>query len=148
VERRNFIKGTTAISMIAAVSSTISLLPALADDDFVQRIDNKNAPTTMEQKHIPLIDAPKSVKRGEWFDVKVKVGYMTEHPSTPNHWIEEIKLIVNNMKMVEVEYEVGGFSAPCATFKIKLEDKAQIVALAKCNLHGKWASEPSIIKIS
>ncbi|RMG03241.1 MAG: desulfoferrodoxin, partial [Nitrospirae bacterium] len=101
----------------------------------------------LEQKHVPLIVAPEKVKKDEWFDLKVKVGFMKEHPSTPEHWITEIKLILNGRKVAKTEYKVGGVSASEATFRIKLTSDSTLEAVEHCNLHGTWISEPVKVKV-
>lgn len=110
------------------------------------RLQNRNSPSVLEQKHVPLIVAPEKVKKDEWFDLKVKVGFMKEHPSTPEHWITEIKLIVNGRKVAKTEYKVGGISASEAAFRIKLSADSTVEAIEHCNLHGTWISDP--VKIS
>jgi len=111
------------------------------------RLKNRSAPTVLEQKHVPLIEMPEEVKRNEWFDLKVKVGFMKEHPSTPEHWITEIYLIINGTKVAKTEYNVGAVSASEARFRIKLSSDATIEAVEHCNLHGTWISDPVRIKV-
>ncbi|MBI5664019.1 MAG: desulfoferrodoxin [Nitrospirae bacterium] len=107
----------------------------------MQRLSSKEKPSALEQKHVPGIEAPASVKAGEWFDVKVKVGFMGEHPSTPEHWITKIKLLVDGKNIAKTAFEVGGAAAPVATFRIKLDKTSNIEAVEDCNLHGTWISE-------
>ncbi len=111
------------------------------------RLRNRSAPTVLEQKHVPLIEIPEKVKRNEWFDIRVKVGFLKEHPSTPEHWITGIYLIVNGRKVAKAEYKVGGISASEARFRIKLSSDATIEAIEHCNLHGTWISDPVKIRV-
>jgi superoxide reductase len=101
----------------------------------------------MEQKHVPLIEAPSSVKQGAWFNVDVKVGFMKEHPSTPGHWIRKIKLLVNRKEVAETEYRTGGMSASAASYRIRLEKTSTVEAVEKCNLHGTWISDEVTIAV-
>ena len=55
-------------------------------ESFVKTADWKN------EKHVPVIDAPASVKAGETFDVDVTVGKEIPHPNTVEHHIAWIAL--------------------------------------------------------
>ena len=111
------------------------------------RLQNREDPSVLEQKHVPGIEAPGQVRKGEWFDVKVKVGFMKEHPSNPNHWITFIKLLLNGREIAKTGFPVGGVSAPLATFRIRLEGTSKIEAVENCNLHGTWISDPVTIAV-
>lgn len=138
MKRREFLKNTT---LLGAAAVSVAVLPDTghADkDDPIHTLKDPKNPTTLEKKHVPLVEAPRNVKKDEWFDVRVKVGYMITHPSVPGHWIDDIELLVNGMKVIELENEVGGITSPNGQFKIKLHETAEIRAVIDCNLHGKW----------
>jgi superoxide reductase len=43
------------------------------------------------EKHVPIIDCPESVIKGEFFDIKVTIGKEVAHPNTTDHhmrWIQ------------------------------------------------------------
>ncbi len=111
------------------------------------RLKNRENPSLLEKKHVPAIIAPKVVGAGEWFEVKVKVGFMVTHPSTPKHWITKIYLLSDGQKIAEVNYPLGGVAASEATFKIRLDKSAKLEAVENCNLHGTWISDPFEIKV-
>jgi len=113
----------------------------------IMRLKNRENPTVLERKHVPAIIAPHMVGAGEWFEVKVKVGFMMTHPSTPKHWITKIVLLSNGQKIAETEYPVGGVAASEATFKIRLNQSARLEAIENCNLHGTWISDPFEVKV-
>ena len=148
MERRTFIKGIAAGSGLLLASTASFTSIARADNEPIHHIENRKNPSTLEKKHVPALEAPSAVKKGEWFTVKIKVGYLIEHPSAENHWIENIELRVDQWKLAEIEYEVGGLTAPCAEFKIRLNHDAVLKARAECNLHGTWESDPVQIKVS
>ena len=114
----------------------------------VNRLLNRDKPSMMEKKHVPAIEAPHAAGVDEWFDVKVKVGYLKEHPSTPGHWITEIKLFVDGSEIAGIEYEIGGMSASEASFRIRLNKTSRLEAVEYCNLHGTWISDPLEVKVS
>ena len=152
MNRREFIKG--ALLTAAFLSSGKALAyndeeeksGKLGEQDLL-RLQNREDPSVAEQKHAPAIEAPGEVKKGGWFDVKVKVGFMREHPSNPDHWITFIKLLVNGQDAAKAEFPVGGISAPSATFRIRLQETSKIEAIENCNLHGTWMSDPFTVTV-
>jgi len=151
MKRRDFIRN--GVFMAALMSSGKVLATEHREEGSASkatellRLHNRENPTVMEQKHVPGIEAPERVKAGEWFDVAVKVGFMKEHPSKPEHWITWIKLLVNGREVARTEYKVGGVSWSHATFKIKLQETSTIEAVEHCNLHGTWIGEPFTITV-
>jgi superoxide reductase len=111
------------------------------------RLKNAAAPTELEQKHVPGIDAPASAKANEKIEVKVKMGFMQDHPSTKEHYIKYIKLLVDGKEVGSKEWKEGG-EKPIATFSITLAKTAKIEAAADCNLHGLWISEAKKITVA
>jgi len=116
----------------------------------INTLVNKKSPSNLEKKHVPLVEAPKTVKKGRWFDVNVKVGFMLEHPSIPEHWIDRIELHVGGKKVSEVVNLAGGITSSNACFEIRLNKPGdtKLEAVADCNLHGTWLSEPVHIKVT
>ncbi len=141
MNRREFIKNT-AIAGAALSSASFLTTDVVHADEPVHRLENPANPSTLEKKHVPLVEVPGSVKKGQWFDVKVKVGFMLPHPSTPGHWIEEIKLLVNGKEVSKIENEAGGTTSSDGCFRIRLDSPAVLESVAHCNLHGTWISKP------
>ncbi len=52
--------------------------------------------TDLEKKHMPIITAPKSIRKGECFEVTVEVGKLMQHPNEPAHHIEFIELYADH----------------------------------------------------
>jgi len=148
MDRRAFIKG--AVLTAAAAASGKVLAPATAhtyEGAKLLRLENRDNPSAGEQKHVPGIEAPEKATKGEWFDVTVKVGFMQEHPSTPEHWITFVSLLVNGQEVAKTERLVGGVTSSSATFKIKLEESSKLEAVENCNLHGTWICDPVTINV-
>lgn len=40
-----------------------------------------------KEKHVPVIESPDKVKKGEFFEVKVSLGKEIAHPNTTEHHI-------------------------------------------------------------
>ena len=148
MNRREFIKG--AVLTAALVSSGKAFASYEGEESGggpLLELKNRENPSVGEQKHVPGIEAPSRVKKGEWFDVKVKVGFMKEHPSTPEHWITSIKLLADGDPIANVTYPVGGAAASSATFRIKVEGNTRLQAIENCNLHGTWIGDPVTVSV-
>lgn len=148
MKRRDFIKG--ALLATVAISSGKTFAGEYGEKSMkdINRLTNRDNPSVLEQKHVPSVEAPDMAESGQWFDVKVNVGFMEEHPSTPGHWITMIKLLADGKEVSKSEFERGGISAPEAKFRIRLDKSAKLEAIEHCNLHGTWISDPLNIKIT
>jgi len=146
MKRREFLLGAVAAGTLAAARPAMAGGHGGKPDANLLRLKNREAPSVLEQKHVPAVDAPARVTGGRWFDVKVKVGFMKEHPSTPEHWITRITLLADGRKVAEAEFPEGGVASPVATFRIRIQKDARLEAVENCNLHGTWISEPVLVK--
>ncbi len=142
MERREFLKKAVVASAVIATGKSLAVASENPEGKELLRLKNKENPSVLEQKHVPVIESPNKVYPSDWFDVKVKVGFMKEHPSTPKHWITMIKLLIDGKEAAETDFKVGGVSASSTTFKIRLEKASTLEAVENCNLHGTWISEP------
>jgi len=148
--RREFIKGVLLSSAVLAASAGELFGEGTGQTGGmdINRLKNPESPSALEQKHVPAVKVPESVKPGEWFDVNVKVGFMQEHPSTGAHWITMIRLLADGDEVAATDFKSGGISAPFATFRIRLDKTSTIEAVENCNLHGTWTSQPLSITVS
>ncbi|MDD1718843.1 MAG: class II SORL domain-containing protein [Methanoregulaceae archaeon] len=99
------------------------------------------------ESHTPKIEAPKSVKSGEVFEVKVKVG---PHPNTAEHSIRWIALFLEedgrafNPLMLAKSSFAPGYAQPEVVFRIQLQKGGILHAMEYCNLHGLWSGKSPI----
>jgi superoxide reductase len=94
--------------------------------------------TTVDEKHTPRIEAPASVKRGEWFDVTVSVP----HPSLAEHFVRSVALYKDSVEISRV-YLHPVFSQPRVRFTIALDEGGMLRALAEPTHSAAWeASRP------
>ena len=101
--------------------------------------------TEMEKKHLPIIECPDTVKSGEPFQVKIKVGEVPHVSEEAHHiqWIE-IKTGENLYSRVEL---VPVFSMPEVTVTLKKAGKhrtSSIRVIERCNIHGLWETKKDI----
>lgn len=114
-----------------------------------------------KEKHVPAIDAPDVVKKGELVKLSLSVGKEIPHPNTTEHHIKWIKLIFWP-EGEKFPYEIGiaefvahGSSAqgpntstiytePQAVFAFKTEKAGKLISTSYCNVHGFWKDEKKI----
>ncbi len=105
-------------------------------------IKDPENPTKAELKHTPEIKIGKKDNSG-YTEIKIIIGTGIIHPSTPEHWIDYIKLYADNQLVGNVEFEPGK-ALGYAGFKIKTENVKILKAECGCNIHGIWSSEMNL----
>jgi len=113
------------------------------------------------EKHVPVIEAPDKVKKGESFRVTVSVGRQIPHPNTTEHhirWIEVYFLAEGEKFPYQIgkfEFAAHGESAqgpntstiytqPEVVCSFKTEKSGTIFASSYCNIHGLWKNSQEI----
>jgi superoxide reductase len=100
--------------------------------------------TDLEKKHLPVITAPESVKKGECFEVAVEVGKFMQHPNEPGHHIEFIELYADHTYLTRMEF-TARMSCPVMKVCLSLDHiHSKLRAFAHCNLHGTWEGQTEI----
>jgi superoxide reductase len=114
-----------------------------------------------KEKHVPVIEAPDSVKADEMFDVKVGIGKEIAHPNTTEHHICWISLYyypegekfchqVGHFEFTAHGESTDGanqgpvYTHSQATATLKISKPGTLHALASCNIHGLWESSKDI----
>jgi superoxide reductase len=114
-----------------------------------------------KEKHVPVIDAPDSAKKGENIKVTVSIGKEVAHPNKTEHhiaWIEVFFLPEGG----KFPYNLGKFNFLAhgastdgpdtstvythheAGFQFKTDKPGTIIALSYCNIHGLWRNKKDI----
>ncbi|MFH1191268.1 MAG: class II SORL domain-containing protein [Candidatus Omnitrophota bacterium] len=113
------------------------------------------------EKHVPVIEGPDKITKGQVLTIEVSVGKQIAHPNTTEHHIKFIELyfIATNEKfpyqLARFEFNTHGesgqgpntstiFSEPKAASVFKTEKSGVIMAMACCNIHGLWRSEKEV----
>jgi superoxide reductase len=109
------------------------------------------------EKHVPVIEAPEAVKKGEMLQVKVTIGKEVAHPNKTEHHIRWIAVWFHP-EGSKFPYEIGkaDFTAHGesvegpdsssvythheATLSFKTDKPGIIFATSLCNIHGLWQS--------
>ncbi|MFQ6092348.1 MAG: class II SORL domain-containing protein [bacterium] len=109
----------------------------------INRVKDPANPTDLEKKHVPTIEAPDTVRRGEPFEVKVTVGKELSHPDEGGHHIQWLELFAGEAFLSRVDFTPTVSTSPvCLT--LKLFEDTTLRAIARCNLHGMWESEKAV----
>ncbi|PYN88784.1 MAG: superoxide reductase [Candidatus Rokuibacteriota bacterium] len=96
-----------------------------------------------DEKHTPKIEAPDTVKRGQWFEVTVTVGAGSVHPSLGEHFVRYIALYKDSAEIARV-YLHPVFSYPKAVFTIALDEGGNLRAVAEPTHSAGWESSKKI----
>lgn len=113
------------------------------------------------EKHIPVIEVPDKVKRGEFFKVTITVGKEIAHPNTTEHHIRWIDIYFHP-EGEKFPYQIGKFEFIAhgesvngpntstiythheGTLSFKTEKPGAIYASSYCNIHGLWQNSKEI----
>jgi superoxide reductase len=117
-----------------------------AEDIFcgVNTSENAQDASDLEKKHLPVISAPESVKKGECFEVTVEVGKLLAHPNEPGHFIEFIELYADDTYLARLDL-TAKTTCPVMKANVMLEHShGKLRAYERCNLHGTWESDADI----
>jgi superoxide reductase len=114
------------------------------------------------EKHVPVIEAPEKVKKGEVFKVSVGVGRQIAHPNKSEHHILWVELFFHP-RGEKFPYQVGRaefsshgaslngpdtstvYTHPEVTVSLKTEKPGMLYASSYCNIHGLWQSSKELI---
>jgi superoxide reductase len=114
-----------------------------------------------QEKHVPVLQAPAKVKKGEAVNVTVTVGKEIPHPNTTAHHISWISVLFHPagekfpIEIGRTEFSAHGASATGADtstvytqyethLSFKTEKPGTLVASSYCNIHGLWQGSHSI----
>ncbi len=113
------------------------------------------------EKHVPVIEIPAKIKRGEFFKVGVTVGKEIPHPNKTEHHIRWIELYFHPKgekfpyQIARTEFTSHGESAQGidtssvythseATLSMKTDKSGILYASSYCNIHGLWQNSKEI----
>jgi len=113
------------------------------------------------EKHVPVIECPDNVPKGQMFDVTVSIGKEVTHPNTTDHHIRWIQLFFKP-DGDKFSYQIGNYEF-CAhgesvkgpdtgpaytnhsvTARVKLNQNGTLHATSLCNIHGLWENSKQI----
>ncbi len=105
---------------------------------------DQKAASDLEKKHLPVISAPRKVKKGERFEVTVEVGTLMAHPNEPGHFIEFIELYAGDTYLARMDF-TAKITWPIMKVSVSLDHAhGKLRAFDRCNLHGTWENDLDI----
>lgn len=113
----------------------------MAEENLFLRINKAKDPNNLvdlEKKHLPVIECPDNVKKGEPFKVTIEVGKLLKHPNENTHYIEWIELFADDNLFISKVELIPVVGTPKVTLTISLNESHTLKARARCNLHGIW----------
>jgi superoxide reductase len=110
------------------------------------------------EKHVPVIEAPDSIAKGEMCEVTVGIGKEVAHPNKTEHHIAWAELYFHPQgdkfpyQIGRAEFRAHGASAQGADtsgiythhevmFRFKTEKSGTLYASSYCNIHGLWQNQ-------
>lgn len=113
------------------------------------------------EKHVPVIEAPARVKKGQEILIKVSVGAEIKHPNTTAHHIaslnvyflpsgSQVPFLVSQNEFSAHGAGVNGadtstvYTDPSVTVTFRSEVSGTLMAASYCNIHGIWQSSADI----
>lgn len=114
-----------------------------------------------KEKHMPVIESPDKIKKGENFKVAVSVGKEIPHPNTTEHHIAWIEVYFHP-EAEKFPYQIGKFdflahgastngpntstvyTHPEVILTFKTDKPGAIIAFSYCNIHGLWQNSKEI----
>ena len=113
------------------------------------------------EKHVPLIDAPKKVTKGEFFKVTATIGKAVAHPNKTEHHISWIALYFQPegekfpCEIAKTDFTAHGASPKGpdtstvythheVSVSFKTDKPGVLYAASYCNIHGLWQSVAEI----
>ena len=137
----------TALKVAAVAALSTTMASAYEEKLIVNKNDVKVKdpanPTDFEAKHLPDIKIGDKDAKG-FSLVTADVGQRgIIHPSVANHWIYEIELYADDVKVASVDLEPVTSRGYLAT-KVNLDKVKTLKAVSKCNLHGNYTATLSV----
>jgi superoxide reductase len=137
--------GTTpAAAAVAALVLGAGAAPASAQNQAEQFTPEfRELRRSYDEKHTPKIEAPDTVKRGQWFQVTVTIGAGGVHPSLSEHFVRYIALYKDSAEIARV-YLHPVYSFPRAVFTIALDEGGMLRAIAEPTHSAAWEASKKI----
>lgn len=120
--------------------------PECAEDIFysINTVEDTIHASDLEKKHLPVITAPKKIKKGERFEVTVEAGKLIKHPNEPGHFIQFIELYADDTYLARMDFTAQTTEPILKIYVTLAHPYEKLCAYARCNLHGTWENEVEI----
>jgi len=113
------------------------------------------------EKHIPVVEIPDKIKKGEYFKIVLSVGKEIAHPNKTEHHICWIEVYFHPQgekfpyQIARTEFYAHGasiqgpdtssvYAHPEVVVTFKTDKPGTIYAFSYCNIHGLWQNAKEI----
>ena len=114
------------------------------------------------EKHVPVMDAPDKVKKGEVIKIAASVGKQIPHPNTTEHHIsfiaiyflprgEKFPYLIGRFEFSAHGASMQGpntstvYTEPVVICTLKTDKSGTLLATSYCNIHGLWESAKELV---
>jgi len=114
------------------------------------------------EKHVPVIEVPDKISKGEFFTVNVSIGKDIAHPNKTEHHIRWIDVYFHPdgekypYQIGKAEFSAHGESVQgpdtssvythhTVSLSFKTDKPGTILASSLCNIHGLWQNSKKIV---
>lgn len=114
-----------------------------------------------KEKHVPVIEIPDDISKGDNINLRVSIGKEIPHPNTTDHHIEWIDVYFhpNDEKfpyhLGKINFSSHGasingpnsstiYTHPQGNLVFKTEKSGKIIVFSYCNIHGLWTNEKEL----
>ncbi|WP_041354007.1 class II SORL domain-containing protein [Nitratiruptor sp. SB155-2] len=103
-------------------------------------------------RHSPFVICDSTAKKGEKFQVKVRVGNEYSHPDDFDHYIAYVQLWDGERLLGQATFTPGTLanekSQVEVDFYIIPTKKLKLTAMSYCTKHGLWESTPVEVEVT
>jgi len=112
----------------------------------------KEAKKDYIDRHSAFVHCDSAAKKGQKFNVKIKVGDEYMHPDDPDHYIAWVQLWNGEKMLAQVNFVDGALGSMPGQLEVDLYivplKNMKLTAMAFCTKHGLWQSDEVVVEVS
>lgn len=112
----------------------------------------KEAKKDYIDRHSAFVHCDAAAKKGQKFNVKIKVGDEYMHPDDPDHYIAWAQLWNGEKMLAQVNFIDGALGNIPGQLEVDLYivplKNMKLTAMAFCTKHGLWQSDEVLVEVT
>ena len=112
----------------------------------------KEAKKDYIDRHSAFVHCDAAAKKGQKFNVKIKVGDEYMHPDDPDHYIAWAQLWNGEKMLAQVNFIDGALGNMPGQLEVDLYivplKNMKLTAMAFCTKHGLWQSDEVLVEVT
>ncbi len=116
----------------------------------ISQVD-KEAKRDYIDRHSAFVHCKENAKKGEKFNVKIKVGDQYAHPDDFDHYIAYVQLWNGEALLAQANFTAGALGSVAGQvevdFHIVPTKNIKLTAMAYCTKHGLWQSNEVAVTV-